>query len=227
MSTWGAWRQAWARRRSRLPAQVAALARPLPARGTRFEALEIVVLDFETTGLDPARDQILSAGWVPIERGRLRMGGAREVRVRPRGTAGVGQSATIHGLFDSDLAQATDEAGLLAELLPALAGRAIAAHAASIERGFLRALLRRHGGVALPNPFIDTLALERMLLEGAGERIDEYGGALMLGSARQRRGLGTHAQHSAVADALACAELLLAQVEHLGGAARVRLRDLD
>jgi DNA polymerase III subunit epsilon len=34
------------------------------------------------------------------------------------------------------------------------------------------------------------------------------------------------AQHSAGADALACAELLLAQVEALGGASRVRLRDL-
>ncbi|MDH5832658.1 exonuclease domain-containing protein [Luteimonas kalidii] len=227
MIGWRAWRGEHARARCRLPSQREALAVPLPAAATVFEALPVLALDFETTGLDPARDQILSAGWVPIDRGRLRMGAAREIRVRPRGTEGVGQSATIHGLFDSDLAQASDEAALLDALLPALAGRVIAAHAASIERGFLRALLLRHGGVPLPNRFIDTLALARTLLEGGGVRIDEHGGALTLAASRARHGLAPHAQHSAVADALACGELLLAQVEALGGVARVRLRDLD
>jgi DNA polymerase III subunit epsilon len=220
-------RLAWARRRCRLPLQATALAAELPAGDIRFSALDALALDFETTGLDPGRDDILSAGWVRISGGRILLGSAREVRVRPRGEAGVGQSATIHGLVDSDLADASDEAGLLAALVPALAGRAIAAHAASIERGFLRALLRRHGGVALPNPFIDTLALQRRLLEGSGERIDEHGGALTLAASRERLGLPPHAQHSAAADALACAELLLAQVEHLGGVERVRLGDLD
>jgi DNA polymerase-3 subunit epsilon len=227
VNPWRTWRLARARARCRLPAQREALAVALPSPATPFEALPVLALDFETTGLDPARDQILSAGWVPIDRGRLRMGEAREVRVRPRGEAGVGQSATIHGLFDSDLAQASDEAALLQALLPALSGRAIAAHAAGIERGFLRALLRRHGGVALPNPFIDTLVLARTVLEGGGGRVDEHGGALTLAAARERHGLAPHAQHSAVSDALACGELLLAQVEALGGGARVRLRDLD
>lgn len=224
--SWRGPRLAWARRRCRLAVQAEALAAELPAAGTPFDALEILALDFETTGLDPSRDQILAAGWVRVSGGRILMGSAREVRVRPRGEAGVGQSATIHGLLDSDLADADDETGLLAELMPALAGRAVAAHAAAIERGFLRALLLRHGGVPLPHAFIDTLSLERLLLEGKGERPGERDGALTLPVARARRGLPPHGQHSAAADALACAELLLAQVEHLGGAARVRLCDL-
>jgi DNA polymerase III subunit epsilon len=221
-------RLAWARRRCRLAVQAQALALDLPARGTRFDALDVLALDFETTGLNPASDEILAAGWVRIRAGRILLGTARELRLRPRRDAGVGQSATIHGLFDSDLADAGDETALLAELMPLLAGHAVAAHAAAIERGFLRALLRRHGGVALPHTFIDTLAVERLLLEGGGERAADHGDALTLAAARARRGLPpSQAQHSAGADALACAELLLAQAEALGGASRVRLRDLD
>lgn len=227
MSPWREWRRRRALRQCRLPAQRQALGVPLPSPSTPFERLPAVALDFETTGLDPAHDQVLSAGWVPIEGGRLCMGGAREVRVRPRGEGGVGQSATIHGLLDSDLAGAADERALLEELLPALAGRAIVAHAAGIERGFLRALLRRHGGVPLPNPFIDTLAIARTLLAGSDPGPADAGGLLTLAAARARHGLPPHSQHSAVADAMACAELLLAQVEAMGGGARVCLRDLD
>ena len=227
MSPWREWRRRRALRQCRLPVQQQALQAPLPTSSTPFEQLPAVALDFETTGLDPARDQILSAGWVPIDGGRLRMGAAREVKVRPRDDAGVGQSATIHGLLDSDLAGAADERALLEELLPALAGRAIVAHAAGIERGFLRALLRRHGGVPLPNPFIDTLALARTLLAGGDRGRPDAEGMFTLAAARARHGLPPHSQHSAAADAMACAELLLAQVEAMGGGEKVRLRDLD
>lgn len=226
MSLWHSARLAWARRRCQLPIQAQALSATLPERSTPFDGLDIVALDLETTGLDPHRDQILSAGWVCIRHGRIELASAHEVPVRPRGEAGVGQSAVIHGLLDSDLAAASDETGLLEQLVPLLAGRVIAAHAAMIEKGFLRALLRRHGGVALPNPFIDTMKLERTLLEGRGERIAEGGDALTLAAARARHHLPEHSEHSAGSDALACAELLLAQVEQLGGHKQARLRDL-
>lgn len=220
-------RLAWARRRCRLTVEAQALAAPLPPPDTPFDALEVVALDFETTGLDPARDQILAAGWVLVRGGRVVLGSARELRVRPRGE-GVGQSAVIHGLLDSDLADATDEAALLDALMPVLAGRAIAAHAAMIERRFLDALLARCGGVPLPHAYIDTLSLERLLreTEGAGGAAPEPPGALTLPTARARRGLPPHGQHAAGTDAVACAELLLAQVAHLGSGASVRLRDL-
>ncbi|MBX3725260.1 MAG: 3'-5' exonuclease [Xanthomonadales bacterium] len=226
MSLWRSARLAWSRRQCRLPIQQETLTARPPTASTGFDELDIVVLDLETTGLDPRRDQVLSAGWVCVSSGRIELSSAQEVPVRPHGEAGVGQSAIIHGLLDSDLADACDELGLLQILLPILAGRVVAAHAAAIERGFLRAMLHRHGGVALPNPFIDTMKLERMLLEGRGERIEERGDALTLARARARHQLPAHSQHSAGSDALACAELLLAQVENLGGHARVRLRTL-
>jgi len=188
--------------------------------------LEMIALDFETTGLDAERDHIIAAGWVLIRGDRIVMASAREVRVRNGSADGVGQSAVIHGILDSDLDDADSTESMMEQLLPELAGRAIVAHGASIERSFLAASLRRLGGVPLPNPFIDTLSLERRLVEGAGSRVRELHGDLMLDACRARRGLPDHQRHSAGADAVAAAELLLAQVAELGGARNVKLREL-
>ena len=186
----------------------------------------MIVLDFETTGLDAQRDHIIAAGWVLIRGDRIVMASAREVRVRNGNPAGVGQSAVIHGILDSDLDDAGSSEAMIEHLLPDLAGRAIVAHAASIERSFLATLLRRLGGVPMPNPFVDTMALERHLVEGEGGRVRELHGDLTLDACRARRGLPDHQRHSAGADAVATAELLLAQVAQLGGARQVRLREL-
>lgn len=219
-------RLARARRACRLPLQQRLLHQPLPARGARLAELETVALDFETTGLDAQRDHIIAAGWVLIRGDRIVMASARELHVRNLSPEGVGQSAVIHGILDSDLEDAASSDMLIEQLLPELAGRAIVAHAASIERSFLAALLRSLGGVPLPNPFIDTMALERHLIEAEGGRVRELHGDLTLDACRARRGLPDHQRHSAGADAVASAELFLAQVAQLGGAERVRLRQL-
>ena len=215
-----------ARRACALPLQQRLLHQPLPSPGARVADVELVALDFETTGLDVQRDHIIAAGWVLIRGDRILMSTARELRVRHAAAAGVGQSAVIHGILDSDLDDAGSVESLLETLLPELAGRAIVAHGATIERGFLAALLRRLGGVPMPNHFIDTLALERHLVEAEGGRVRELHGDLTLDACRLRRGLPDHQQHSAGADAIAAAELLLAQVAQLGGAERVKLREL-
>lgn len=219
-------RLARARRKCRLPLQSRLLHEPLPPPGTRVSELEIIALDFETTGLDMNRDRIIAAGWVLLRGDRIVMASAREVRVCNGGADGVGQSAVIHGITDSDLDDADSIEAMLEHLLPDLAGRAVVAHAVSIERGFLAALLRRMGGVPLPNPFIDTMTLERRLLEGSGGSVREMHGDLTLDACRARRELPDHQRHSAGADAVACAELLLAQIDQLGGAAEVKLREL-
>lgn len=226
MNPWQRLRLARARRKCRLPLQSRLLRLPLPSGGDRLEELELIALDFETTGLDPARDHIIAAGWVLLRGDRIVMSSARELRVRNAAEGGVGQSAVIHGITDSDLDDADSVENLLEQLLPELAGRAIVAHAVMIERGFLNALLRRLGGVPLLNPFIDTMALERRLIEATGGSVREMHGDLTLDACRERLDLPDHQRHSAGADALACAELFLAQVDQLGGAKKVKLREL-
>lgn len=219
-------RLALARRSCKLPLQRQLLERPLPARSARVADMEMVALDFETTGFDVKRDRIIAAGWVLIRGDRIVMASAREVRVRDDISDSVGQSAVIHGILDSDLDDAGSGEAMLEHLLPELAGRAIVAHGAWIERGFLAALLRRLGGTPMLNPFIDTMALERSLIEADGGRVRELHDDLTLDVCRTRRDLPDHQRHSAGADAVAAAELFLAQIAQLGGAAQVKLRDL-
>jgi DNA polymerase-3 subunit epsilon len=227
MNLWQRVRLARARRACRLPLQQRLLAQsPLPSRRARVGELELVALDFETTGLDPQRDHVVAAGWVRIVRGRIVLATARELRVRPDRAEGVGQSAVIHGILDSDLDDAVGAEDLVETLLPELAGRVVVAHAAPIERAFLGRLLLDVGGVPAPNPFVDTMAVERRLLEADGVHAREQHDDLSLEACRRRHGLPRHTHHSAAADALACAELLLAQLARFGDEDRVRLADL-
>ena len=197
------------------------LAVPLPDPATPLHDLRLLALDLETTGLDPRADRVLSLGWVPVDGGSIVLGGARRVVVCAEGGAGsapgagegVGQSATVHGLTDDALEAGVPLADAVAALLEALAGRVLLAHFARIETGFVAAACERLWGGAPAFAVVDTLDLERRALGGqrhAGGREPEPG-ALRLWAARERRGLPVYRAHEALTDALACAELYLAQ----------------
>jgi DNA polymerase III subunit epsilon len=226
VNTFRGMRLALARRSCKLPVQQRLLEQAVPSHRARVADIELVALDFETTGLDFKRDHIIAAGWVLVRGDRILMGSAREMRVRDDTPEGVGQSAVIHGILDSDLNDAEGSDSLVEKLLPELTGRAIIAHAAAIERTFLNALLRKMSGTAILNPFIDTMGLERLLIEGNGGNVRDSRGELTLAACRARHGLPEYRQHSAAADAVAAAELFLAQLAYLGGAEKVRLGDL-
>jgi DNA polymerase-3 subunit epsilon len=168
------------------------------------DEVSLLALDLETTGLDPDHDHIVSLGWVPIERREVVLAGAVHLLVRPPGP--IGESATIHGLTDSAVADAPPLDDVLPGLRDALADRVMVAHHAPLELGFLA-----DAAPDLAPPYVDTLAVEKKLL---GDR-ELPPGTLRLGTSRSRHGLPSYAAHSALTDALAAAELLLAQVAEL------------
>lgn len=192
------------------------LASPSPPPSTPLEELPLLAVDVETTGLDPRRDRVLSIGWVPVDGRRIRLGGAGRHVVSDAGE--VGQSATVHGITDDALGDGSPLVEALGELLDALAGRVLLAHFARIETAFLGAACRRVWGAGLPVEVVDTLELERRALGGSflgtpGPEVSP--GAVRLWAARDRRGLPGYAAHEALTDALACAELYLAQTAEL------------
>ena len=188
----------------------------LPAESTPAGELRLLAVDIETTGLDARVDQILSLGFVPVDGYGVQLAGARHIHVRPReGHAGVGASAAIHGLTDDQVAGGIAPAEALDLLFEALTGRVLLAHYAAIEVGFLGALCRAAYGCDLPVRTVDTLELGRRQLPAHREPAP---GALRLWSLRTRFGLPVYAAHNALLDALACAELYLAQVAELESA---------
>lgn len=172
--------------------------------------VEFASLDFETTGLDPELDHIVSFGVVPIRHGRVVPGEHvyREVSpvVRPSPV-----SVTVHGLRQVDLDRAPGIDAAREELRASLDRRYIVAWAAEIEAAFLA---RAFGGSGLwwRRHIVDTLVLARSL-EGfeASDRPRSYA----LSDAAARLGVPVHSPHDALDDALTTAEVFLVLATHL------------
>lgn len=186
--------------------------------------VELLAVDLETTGLDPDRHEILSVGMVPVVRLTIELGGARQYAVRPVGPTGVGASATVHGITDDAAAEAAPLAEVLPEVLAALDGRLLLAHHTPIEVGFLRAACRVHGLTWPDVTAVDTVRLQRRVLRRASSPGHLTDAELSLAAARRSLGLPRYRSHEALTDALACAELFLAQVAALSGDRELTLR---
>ena len=185
-------------------------------RDTPLAQVQLLAVDLETTGLDARRHEVLSVGSVPVLGGEVLLAGAAHRRVRPAG--GVGESAVVHGLTDDELADAPPVEQVLPELLHTLTGpprRVLLAHLARVETGFLDAACRRAYGAGVRLEVVDTLKLELRLLRTRRQHLPD--GALRLDACRRRHRLPRYRPHSALTDALACAELFLAQCAELEG----------
>ena len=174
-----------------------------------------LAVDVETTGLDPAQDRLLSIGWVAIEGRDIVLAESGYVVVRPdeRASVGkrgsVGDSATLHGLTDDIIAQGIDPKAAVEQFLQALAGRTMVAHYAQMELGFLDPLCRKYFGAGLDIEVADTMVREynAIISTGREPRREE----LRLWTLMDKYGLPRTKAHHALSDALACAQVWLAQ----------------
>lgn len=178
---------------------------------TPWREASFAVVDLETTGLDPERDEIISFASVPVEAGRVRPGDVRYRLVRPRRMPS-GETIRIHGLRDSDLAGAAPLPEELPGLLDAISGRTVVAHVAAVEAGFLRAALEPLG-VAPPGPLVDTAALALRLRRLRGQRPQAH--AVGLSELARSLSLPVHRPHHADGDALTTAQAFIALASHL------------
>jgi DNA polymerase-3 subunit epsilon len=192
-----------------------------PRPGTDCGQAGYLALDLETTGLDPAQDEIVSFGWVAMNGPVIDLASARHCLVRT--TRDIPEaSAVIHQITDDAAAAGRPLREVLGGLLDALAGRALIAHHARVELGFLGAACRRVYGGQFLAPAVDTLWLARRSLERRGQVIRE--GELRLAALRERYNLPRYRAHDALSDALAAAELYAAQLAEAraGGALALR-----
>ena len=209
---------------------------PAPAPGTSLTDLPLLAVDVETTGLEPGRDRLLSVGLVPVDGPRIDLSGADSVLVGADDDEGltsrsgvVGQSATLHGITDDALAAGARPADVLDRVFAALTGRVLLAHFSALETGFLGDLCARVHGVRPPFVTVDTLDMHLRVLTGGSDADVTTGpmrGEVRLWAARERYGLPRYRAHDALVDALACAELYLAQTAELADRGVSTLRDL-
>jgi DNA polymerase-3 subunit epsilon len=174
-----------------------------------WRAAGLLVLDFEATGLDLRRDEVISYGAVPIGAGRMIVGGQAHSYVRPT-QAVPANSSKIHRIRNMDLEGAPTAFDASAALVRLLTGRALVAHAAWVEVAFLKRLLALHN-TTLVSPVIDTACLTRAL--GLSSRADSH--EPHLETLAHSLGVPVHDPHQALGDALTTAQVFLVLVSRL------------
>jgi DNA polymerase-3 subunit epsilon len=186
------------------------LSTPFPDPNQPIRQTPILAVDFETTGLDFKKDKILSIGFISMENNEILLSGAYH-RVIHTQESLAEENVIIHQITDSAREQGDSLEAVIADLLNALAGKVMLVHYARIEKNFLERACKELYGLAPVFPIIDTLAV-------AKKRLDRQSGAykpseLRLSNLRARHKLPAHYAHNALNDALATAELLLAEIE--------------
>ncbi|HPZ18162.1 MAG TPA: PolC-type DNA polymerase III [Fervidobacterium sp.] len=154
-----------------------------------------VVLDLETTGLNPRQDEIMEIGAVKIKGKEI----IDEFHTFVKPTAVKRKSLQITGITEEMLKDAPDISEVLPELERFLEGCVIVAHNADFDIGFLQNTFRRFGKKFNPS-YIDTLRLSNALLRNklrsfSLDKIVDY------------FGLGTFNHHRALDDARVTAKV--------------------
>ncbi|EEZ87665.1 DNA polymerase III subunit epsilon [Vibrio owensii] len=197
---------------------IAFYGKALPAPDTPLSQVEFVALDFETTGLNPQKNGIITIGLVPFNLNRIFLRQAKHWKVRPQEKLDE-ESVIIHGITHSELIDAPDLGEILGPLLESLAGKIVVVHYRRIEREFLAQALRTRIGEGIEFPVLDTLQIEEDIQQRtSGGLWNKLKGnkpkSLRLAQSRRRYGLPDYTPHHALTDAIATAELLQAQIAH-------------
>jgi DNA polymerase-3 subunit epsilon len=132
--------------------------------------LREIVLDTETTGLDPATGhRIVEIGavemvnMVPANRFQKYINPERDMPDEAR---------AVHGLTEEFLSNQPVFAEIVSELLDFIGDAPLVIHNAAFDLGFLNAELARLGFPALTNKFVDTVSIARRKYPGAPASLD-------------------------------------------------------
>jgi DNA polymerase-3 subunit epsilon len=170
------------------------------------------VLDLEMSGLNPVDSHILSAGWVGIERGEIQLDQAGYCLFKQSTLMGddVQDSAHVHHITDQQREQGEDLEAWLAQQLVQHRQDIWVMHHSPLDLSFLKMHSQRLN-IHWPKPeTCDTMLYEKRRIPP-----DQLGthATLNLNASRHRYSLPHYRSHHAFSDALATAELFLAQVK--------------
>lgn len=215
-------KRTWYRRKTDSEELLKCWSAPYPSRGTDWRKVEFLVVDTETSSLSAADGEMLSIGWVVLANEGIELGSSEHYLLNTQGS--VGQSATIHQLRDCELVEGLERSEMMTRFLEVASGRILVFHHAFLDMSFLNQISVQLYGVPLVLPYVDTLLMEQKRMARRNTVLKKNG--LRLANCRTRYNLPDYPAHNALVDALATAELLLAQLRHRGGKGKLPLGDL-
>lgn len=156
-----------------------------------------VVFDIETTGLNPAEEEITEIGAVKIVDGVIGETYAQLINPQKPISAKITE---LTGITDAMVKDKPTIDTVLPEFLAFCGDAVVVAHNAAFDTGFIRQKAGRLG-LSLSNPVMDTLRLSRELFPKENRH--------SLGVVAERLGVSLENHHRAVDDATATAEIFL------------------
>lgn len=196
----------------------------IPSLKQTVAATEFLIIDFETTGLDSKKDHIISVGYTEIIANKIILGNSRHFIVTSDNKL-TSENVSIHHLTDDVVQSGQAISQIMQHLLNKTSGKVLVAHYKNIEFKFLQQLSLSLYSSALPMIMLDTLMIEKNKLTKSNQAI--VANQLRLFNLRDKYNLPRYKAHNAMEDAIATAELFLAQLKSIDADFnKIKIKDL-
>jgi DNA polymerase III subunit epsilon len=166
--------------------------------GPSLAAVRFVVLDTETTGLDPRRDRIVTIGAIVVKAGEILLEDSFEALLK---VAHNTSAVTVHGVTRDDSRSGLEEPEALRLFLDYLKDGVIVGHHIQHDVLTLNAGYERHFGSRFENPCLDTMDLALHLEKDGAFAGQERIRSFSLDALCGLFGIVPHDRHTAAGDA--------------------------
>lgn len=190
---------------------------------TPVDQVRFIVLDSETTGLDPRKDRIITIGAIAVIDGDVVLDDVYEALLKVEYNS---SAVTVHGVTREESLDGLDEPVALEQFRAYLGDGVIVGHHIGHDVDTFNAGYQRQGGQHMPNRSLDTMALAlRLEADGvfAGE---EPFRSFSLDELCDRFGVVPHDRHTAPGDAFMTALVFQRLLRFAARAGRVTLGQL-
>jgi len=166
---------------------------------------EYIVLDTETTGLNPRKDEILSIGAVKIKNGKIIISESFEIFIKPEYSISH-ESIKIHHITPVELENGVSIEEALEKLLFFIGNLPIVGYYISFDMKIISRFLKPFIGIKLPNKEIELSSMyyKRYKKTSAHEFVD-----LKFDTIMKKLNLPTLGKHDALNDAIMSAMIFL------------------
>lgn len=193
------------------------------ADSTPLDQVRFVVLDCETTGLDPRRDRIITIGAVAVEQGEILLDDSFEVLLP---VAYNNASVTVHGITRDEARDGMEEPAALAHFLDYLRDGVIVGHHIGHDIQSVNCACERHFGFTLRNRSLDTMDLTLHLRDDGAFAGRPMAQGFSLDGLCDMFGILPHDRHTAGGDAFLTAQVFQRLLRAAGRVGRRTLGSL-
>ncbi|MCL2676476.1 MAG: 3'-5' exonuclease [Streptococcaceae bacterium] len=132
-----------------------------------------VVFDFETTGIDPIKNEIIQIGAIKYDENDQEMGRVNQL-VKPTHSYVSSRITELTGIAPADVVYAPEMKEVIGSFVDFLEGHLLVAHNAPFDLSFLNRAIRDCGVEAKNFEIFDTLAESRRLFKRKSHKLESY-----------------------------------------------------